>query len=258
MKSLALLPASLILISSMACSPRANEAFLADIKKSEAPKETPIVLVLARKRLDAEGWNSAQHAKLNELVELLASRLGFRIEVSHAKAGPSANIYSFTDFMPPTLQGLTFKRENLGDGFTVEVRPDYAREVVLDEVIDAQSGIKKHVQGPNASTFAENVERIRKDNQYKRAWIVSYHFKQSSSLPQDSPFWDLCTKLLDEKQLWGKVAIPNAEIALTANFWKSRGQGTTLASLASYRIVAFEAQDGKLAKTEGWKAFGVE
>lgn len=261
MKPLAMFLALPILLGSLACSPKAGEAFLADLKKSEAPKESPVVLILARKHLDSSAWNSAESAKLHSQIDLLATRLGFRVEVDHSKPGPfrpSSNSYSFTDFTAPTLKGLAFKRENLEDGFTIEIRPDYVRETVIDEVIDAQAGIRKYVQGPKAEAFAINVERILKDNQFKRAWIVSYHLKQSSSLPLDSPFWDLCAMLLDEKQTWGKVAMPNAEVDLAAEFWKSKGQGVTQAGLASYRVVAFENAEGRLAKTEGWKTFLAE
>lgn len=277
-----LIAGALVLGTTIGCKPRPSETFLAQVKETESKVQPPTFHRSLGAALDGNPFDQDGNQKLRAFVEVLANSMGFKVEASQVKRGflifPR---YEFVDFQAPTMSGVSFRR----DGQTVHIQPDFKVDMILESVLEPQQGYEeqqgkelssagrqqeiatakalgvkdaaaavdadlaanKEKRQERAKAFAEAVERVRKDNGFKRAWFVKYRLKKSTSIPKDSPFWALVDAFM--------VAKGSAESDFDDAFWKQHGQVEVKDSLAPFCIVAFEGQDGKLAKTEGWKAF---
>lgn len=277
-----LLIAGALVLAALGCKPRPSESFLAQVRETESKVQPPTFHRSLGAALDGNPADQDRNQKVRAFVEVLANSMGFKVEASQVKKGfLTFPRYEFVDFQAPTLPGVTFRR----DGQTVHIQPDFKVDMILESVLVPQQGYEEQ-QGKEMSSagrhqeiatakalgvkdaaaavdayiaanqerrqerakaFAEAVERVRKDNGFKRAWFVKYRLKKSTSIPKDSPFWALVDAFM--------VAKGSAESDFDDVFWKQHGEVDVKDSLAPFCIVVFEGQDGKLAKTEGWKAF---
>ena len=274
----------LVMLSLLGCAPKPSSGLLEQIKQQS--DDLPGFTVDMTRPM-VEGTSVDQ---VRPLAEVLANRFGFRIEVSHeTKNWLPQTQYVFQEFHAPSLAGITFQK----DGSSVQVLAAYRKEMVIESVlppkegfeamlgkdassterqdaiaaadalgvknaektVDASIALGKEKRKEQIEAFAKAVERVCKDNGYKRAWFVSYRLRTQCPVPQESPFWELCDAYLKAK---GSVSLlPNSTlIRLDQEGWvHKRGQQDLKASLVEYSVVAFEDAQGKLAKTETWKTF---
>ncbi len=288
-----LVPAILLLLAgTLACTPKPSEAFLEQVKATVRPQEQPGFEISTG--IPAE-VTVAKASEVRAEAEILANKLGFRIEIGHGKKGflPTTT-YSVQDFKAPTLPGLSFQK----DGEAVKILADLQQEMVIESAlppkegflalqrrgktsaereseiaaakalgikdarnaVDAEITAQKEKVAERAESFAEAVEKIRKDNGFKRAWFVHYRIKSECAVPENSPFWELAKAWMATKGE-GFTIMPNAALMVLdeQHQWvEKRGQLEVKDSLETYSVIAFEGADGKLAKTEGWKSFLAE
>lgn len=259
-------------------------------------ENAPAMWVIMKGQRAGNVMNPDFNNKLHSSMELLATKFGFRIEVGSIKPNMfmgAVKTYEIKDFSAPNLPGLTLKSGNVAGIPIVNITPDYHREMVIEEASDPKIGMRKYqesdpskliedatwlkamgiqvsagaakeiskitaVQKENAlKLFVDNVERIRQDKGYKRAWFIRYRVKESSTVPADSPFWDLCdTALLAGKVAYADIGIGTSPwFTASSAFWAAHGQLDTKAALQQHIVVAFEGADGKLAKLEDWNSF---
>jgi hypothetical protein len=283
------LVAALLLAISFACKPKPSEALLDQVKAKFQLEEKPGFDI--NMGLPAE----VSHAKASEVraeAEILANKLGFRIEVSQSKKGfVPVSTYTLQDFKAPTLPGLSFQKA----GSTVKIQADFQMEIVVESVLPPKEGFET-TQGKEksaaerekeiaeatamgfkdaakatdaniaanqekrkelAEAYAKAVDQVCKDNGYKRAWFVTYRKKGRGTVPENSPFWEFADAWIatDGK---GFIVMPNAALLVldqTSGWVKKHGQLEVKDSLTEYCLVVFEGTDGKLAKTENWKVF---
>jgi hypothetical protein len=285
-----LIPAGLLLLAgSLACKPKPSEAFIEQVKATLHTEEQPgFTLTMG---LPMEG-GATKSSDLRPLAEVMANRLGFRIEVSTPKKPSGSVTYAFQAFKAPTLPGLTFRQ----DGTAVKILTDAHWDMVIESLLPPKEGFEstlgrektaaerekeiaeatalglkdattatdanitfdKEKRKEKAEAFAKAVERYCTDNGFKRAWFVTYRKKFAGTLPKDSPFWAMV-------DAWSKASsgqlvplMPNAAALAHAQWLDKRGEVEVKESLTEYCLVAFEKADGTLAKTEGWKAFVTE
>jgi hypothetical protein len=284
------LVAALLLAISFACKPKPSEALLDQVKTKLQLEEKPGFDISMG--LPAE----VTYAKATEVrteAEILANKLGFRIEVSQGKKGfVPMTTYTLQDFKAPSLPGLSFQKA----GSTVKIQADFQMDVVVESALPPKEGFET-TQGKEksaaerekeiaeatamgfkdaakatdadiaasqekrkelANAYAKAVDLVCKDNGYKRAWFITYRRKGRSTLPENSPFWEFADAWLATGGKEGFTVIPNAALLVldqTSGWVKNHGQLKVKDSLTEYCIVAFEGTDGKLAKTDNWQAF---
>jgi hypothetical protein len=220
-------------------------------------------------------------------MEILANRMGFRIEVGSRTRGWFARVttYAFTGYTQVQLPGLSM----IQAGDTVRIKPDFQLEPVLESVrtptagiealiksapsgdesalammiamgLKAPSGTLEAIQKDDQARkeakvkgFLMNLDRVRRDNHYKRAWIVTYRVRYASTLPQDSPFWTLAEGLTAANS--GPAFSANPAMAETAGFWARHGKEDLKGSLVAKVTIAFENAQGTLARVEPISSF---
>lgn len=267
------------------CASRPSEGFLDLVRKDRAGSPPPEITVRLGRAIEERAYAGEQDSGLRKTMETLGNRMGFRIEAS---TGGTRYLpvtqYTLVDVKDPGLPGLSITRE----GDLVRIRPDYRKDVILDSATTTREGFErlmatsgqdkagaeavmallgdKDAKGAitrlesldqdarrkKAITFETNVDRIRRDNGYTRAWFVSYRLRHATALPADSPFWTLVEALGKART---NVIERNPTFLGTSAFWAARGQQDTKATLTTYSVVAFQDRNGALAKTEGWQVF---
>ena len=278
----------LLALALMGCSSRPSGSFLDLVKRERAVAGVPELTIKLGKALEESRFAGDRPSSLRKAMEVLGNQMGFRIETSSSGTRylPAAK-YALVDVKAPVLPGLTITRE----GDLVKIRPDYRREVVIEMATSPRDGFAqlmakattsqerssaeamlsflgdKDAKGTLAKmetmdqearkrrieAFAANVERVRQDNGYAKAWFVTYRLRQVSTLPADSPFWTL-VDALSRARTEDVIARNQAFLAASA-FLAAHGKEDTKATLATYSVVAFQDAKGGLAKTEGWQAF---
>lgn len=267
-----LLPTLALAMLAVACSSKPSEALIADFKKSQASGvEPPAIEVTLGSHLEANPFGGATES-LHRQMELMAKKFGFRVEMATVKRGfiPPVKTYEIQAFNAPTLPGVAFKQE----GEKVKIIPDFRVEIVVEESGDPATVAKpffekealllslvgkgdeqsaKTLKNISAIDFAKNIERIRGDRGYKKAYLVRCRRILKTNIPSESPFWNLSELILsidglkgigvneafrDNKAFWAEKGIMNNKDALRQNLW-----------------VIFTDQNGKIAQTEGWKTF---
>ena len=290
-----LVPAAAVLLAfSLGCGlkpGKPNDAFLNQVKASLGSQEGPEFTVILDK---VDGTiHESKNQKLKAQIMILANQMGFRVEASSTKPFASQPLtiphFEIQSFKNPNLPGVTFQQ----DGQKVLIHPDYREEIIIESAlpplegreedlgrakssaqraqaiaeakilgvkdaegaVDADIAANKELKKAKAKEFADNVDRIAKDNGYKRAWYITYRTRESTSIPKDSPFWALMDAWHDAGDSQIFVLLPTRSPLVFVGFFKTHGQVDMSASLQRYSVVAFEGQDGKLAKTEPWKTF---
>lgn len=283
-----LLPVVISLSILMGCAPHPGGAFLDLVKKDRAGSTVPELTIKLGRPVEERNIQGDRPSSLRKVMEVLGNQMGFRIEATSigARYMPATH-YTLVDVKAPELPGLSIKRE----GDLVKVRPDYRREVVIEAVADPRKGFEQLIQRSASSqdkhsaeamlsilgdkdakgtlakldqmdqetrkrrinAFATNVERVRQDNGYAKAWFITYRLRQSSSLSSDSPFWALAEAL--NRARTGDVIEKSQGFLTASSFFAGHGKEDTKATLVTYSVVAFQDSKGGLAKTEGWQAF---
>ena len=280
-----LLTAAAALVLVVGCKPAPSDSYVANLKTyftDRCAKDSDPSFRVTLGTNDGNAFDLNGNQKLRGYMEALGNNMGFRIEASQVRQGfLTVPRYALTGFNAPTLPGVTFKN----DGKVVTITPDYRAQMTIESIlppeegfaaargkalsgaqrdqqiaaakvlglkdaksaVDADIAANKEGQAEAAKKFAESVQRVCKDNSYKRAWYVSYRVKESTTVPKDSPFWKLVDAFLELKGTSDKV--------LASPFWRNHGEPDLKATLEVYNIVAFEGQDGKVAKTEPWTVF---
>ncbi len=231
----------------VACSSKPSQALLDEFKSSDNKLEPPMVLVWLRNTAAAQDGGAAP------LMGILSTRFGF----THPQGAPRT-------FKSPSLPGVSFQEKE--DKGSVLIIPDYHREMVIESAEDPETGSAREIAGMEGSNkdeakklqeaFLGNVELIRKDKGYKRAWLVRYRNKEFSNLPDDSPFWDLVAQVRSDRAFMVATGVqPSAGLLVTKKFWETHGKTSTKDALERSVAIVFEGGDGKIAKVEGWQAF---
>ena len=280
-----LITVALAIVATLGCKPTPSDSFVAQVKETESKVQPPTFHRSLGVALDGSPVDPDGNQKLRAFVEVMANSMGFKVEASQVKKGfMTFPRYEFVDFHAPTLPGVSFRRE----GQVVHIQPDFKVDMIIESILEPMQGFEekqgkamtsagrqqeiatatalgvkdaaaavdadiaanKEKRKERAKAFAEAVERVRKDNGFKRAWFVNYRLRKSTSIPKDSPFWTLVDAFM--------IAKGSATSDFDDVFWKQHGEVEVKDSLAPFCIVAFEGQDGKLAKSEGWKAFITE
>jgi hypothetical protein len=285
---IAILPPTIALALLFGCASHPSEAFLDLVKKDRVGTVIPEITVHLGKVLDERTFADDKESSLRKAMEILGNRMGFRIEAS--KGGSRympAMQYTLADQKDPGLPGVSISR----NGDVVKITPDYRRDLIIEAATTPRDGFEKLITTVNSSqdkatatamlalfgdkdakgtvtrleeadketrnkkarAFEANVERVRKDSGYAKAWFITYRLKQSSALPEDSPFWSLADALARARTK--DVIEKNPAYLASSNFWTAHGKQDTKATLVTYSVVAFQDAKGGLAKTEGWQAF---
>ncbi len=270
------------------CASRPSEDFLDLVRKDRAGSPPPEITVRLGCAIEERALAGEQDSGLRKVMETLGNQMGFRIEAS---TGGTRYLpltrYTPVDVKDPSLPGLAVTRE----GDLVRIRPDYRKEVIIDTATTPREGFErlmaastsnqekagaeavmallgdKDAKGTVAKlesldqetrkrktlAFEANVERVRKDNGYAKAWFVTYRLRHATALPAESPFWTLAEAL---GRVRAKDVIERNPAYLgTSVFWAAHGKQDTKSTLTTYSVVAFQDRNGGLAKTEGWQAF---
>lgn len=280
---------SLLAISALiGCSSRPSESFLDLVRRDRNLDMVPELTLKLGRVLEERTFSGDQPSSLRKTMEVLGNQMGFRIEAtsSGTKFLPTTH-FALVDLKAPDLPGLSIKRE----GDLVKIHPDYRRELVIDSATSPSEGFEqmlakatgtqekasaetmltilgdKDAKGTVAkmemmdqearkrrvTAFAANVERVRRDNSYGKAWFITYRVRQSTELPSDSPFWALVDAL--GRARTGNVIEKNKAFLMASGFFSAHGKEDTKSTLVTYAVVAFQDSKGGLAKTEGWQAF---
>lgn len=270
------------------CASRPSEGFLDLVRKDRAGSPLPEITIRLGRAIEEGAFAGAQDSGLRKAMETLGNQMGFRIEASTGGTRYlSLTRYTPVDVKDLGLPGVAVTR----DGDLVRIRPDYRKDVIIDAATTPKEGFErmmvmstssqekagaetvmallgdKDAKGTigklesmdqetrkrKAIAFEANVERIRKDNGYAKAWFVTYRLRYATTLPAESPFWALAEAL--GKVHTKDVIERNPAYLGTSAFWAARGKQDTKSTLTTYSVVAFQDRDGGLAKTEGWQAF---
>ena len=270
------------------CVSRPSEGFLDLVRKDRAGSPPPEITVRLGRAIEERAFAGEQDSGLRKVMETLGNKIGFRIEASTSGTRylPLTR-YTPVDVKDPVLPGLAVTRE----GDLVRIRPDYRKEVIIDAATTPKEGFERmmatytssqekagaeavmallgdrdakgtvaklesmdqETRKRKALAFEANVERVRKDNGYARAWFVTYRLRHATALPAESPFWALAEAL---GRVRAKDVIERNPAYLgTSAFWTGRGKQDTKSTLTTYSVVAFQDRDGGLAKTEAWPIF---
>jgi hypothetical protein len=284
------MPCMTALVALTGCGSRPSEGFLDLVRQERTGAATPEITIHLGRAIEERASSGGQESGLRKAMEALGNQMGFRIEAS---TGGSRYLtttrYVLADMKDPGLSGITIIRE----GDVVRIRPDYRREVIIESAATPRDGFEKMIAtAPAASAqdkagaeamlalfgdkdakgtvakieatdqetrkrkvaaFETNVDRVRKDNGYAKAWFITYRLRHATNIPQESPFWILADAL---GRVRAKDVIErNPAYTATSSLWASHGKQDTKSSLTTYASVAFEDSKGHLAKTEPWLTF---
>lgn len=283
-----LLQGTIALSVLVGCGSRPSEGFLELVRKDRMGSPPPEITVRLGRAIEERAFAGEQDSGLRKAMETLGNRMGFRIEasISGTRYLPLTR-YTLVDVKDPGLPGLAVTRE----GDLVRVRPDYRKDVIIDAATtpkvgferlmatstssqekagaeammaflgdkDAKGTIAKlesmdqETRNRKAIAFEANVDRVRRDNGYAKAWFVTYRLRHTTALPTESPFWMLAEAL--GKANAKDVIERNPAYLGSSAFWAARGKQDVKSTLVTYSVVAFQDRSGGLAKTEGWQAF---
>ncbi len=272
----------------LGCDSHPSEGFLDLVRKDREGSLAPEIVVHLGRALEERALVGAQGTDLHKVMETLGNQMGFRIEASKGGTRYLATTrYVLADIQDPGLPGLSVTRE----GDVVRIRPDYRKEAIIESATTPHEGFERMVNTANpgqdklgaeallylfgdkdakstvskleavdqetrkrkATAFGTNVDRVRKDNGYAKAWFITYRLRHATNIPSDSPFWTLVDAL--GRARTKDVIERNTAFNGTSAFWLARGKQDTKSTLATYSVVAFQDSNGGLAKTEGWLAF---
>lgn len=282
LKRTALGLAALVLVG---CASKPSENFLDQFSKLVATSQVPTLTLHLNRSLEVQ--EAPASANLRKAIEILANRMGFRVEASRiARKGwtPERTKYDFTSFQPQNLPGVAF----IQDGDTVRLRPDVSRQVVVEwakppaegfmaipatqlhtarqnveltealltgkdtGALDKADQMDSQARKAKAIRFDENVSRVIKDNGWSRAWVILVRRREASTIPSDSPFWEFAADLPTGNALPVVEADPSYRSFQA--FFARKGQPDTKASLQLNAYVAFQDASGKCVKAEPWSA----
>ncbi len=261
-----------IVLVTLACSNKPSASLTEEFKKALlGGNAAPKMQVKIGTR--AEGDPYVGQENLHHQMTLLASTFGFRIEVSTVRRAylPATKVYEIQGFNAPTMSGVTFKQ----DGQVVTIEANRQVELVIEEAgnpeivakpfLDQQALILASMAGKenekishalskaSATEFAKNVERIRRDQGYPKAYLFRFRKVERTSVPEDSPLWELAEATTS--------IVPNSHISLgmelnkDSTFWSNKGKSSSKDALSQNLMVVFTDNNGKLAKMEGWQTF---
>jgi hypothetical protein len=278
----------MILSALVGCDSRPSEGFLDLVRKERMGTASPEITVHLGRALEERTFAGTQESGLRKTMETLGNQMGFRVEAS---AGGTrympATRCVVVDFKDPGLPGVLISRE----GEVVRIRPDYRKDVIIESATTPRDGFEKlmatvttgqdkagaeavlslfgdknakgtvakmeamdqETRKKKALAFESNVDRVRKDNGYAKAWLITYRLRHATNIPNESPFWSLVDAL--GRARTKDVIERNPAFNVTSAFWSAHGKQDTKATLATYSVVAFQDPSGGLAKTEGWQAF---
>ena len=270
------------------CGSPPSEGFLELVRKDRMGSAAPEITVRLDRAIEERAYAADKESGLRKAMETLGNQMGFRIEAS---TGGTRYLpvtqYALLDAKDPGLPGLSVTRE----GDLVRIRPDYRKDVIIDAATTPKEGFERLMATSTSSqekagaeavmallgdkdakgtvaklesmdqetrkrkavAFEANVERVRRDNGYAKAWFVTYRLRHATALPAESPFWTLAEAL--GKARTKDVIERNPAYAGSSAFWAARGKQDIKSTLVTYSVVAFQDRDGGLAKTEGWQAF---
>lgn len=282
---------ALLSIGFLACNSAPDDSFLQQFKTQVGGNKAPAIIVHLGKGIIVSSQNSGAETKVTATIGALANQMGFRVEAGKPKRSwfSSTTQYDFTAFQAPQLSGVTFQQ----NGDVVNITPDFKEELIIEWAKNPKDGYQE-LMAANASKkgdvanelgmaaalgikdpkafieqaakaddetrkakakgFAENVARYMKDNGYKNAWLVNYRRRETTKLPEDSPFWVVCQGVPANSP----VLELNPAFRETQAFWFNKGKTDTKATLRSYYMVGFVDASGKLVKTEPWSSFQPE
>lgn len=282
------LPSVTTLSLLVGCNSGPSETFLGLVKKDQVGAVAPGITVHLGRMIEERTFADGQESSLRKTMEVLGNQMGFRIEAS--KGGSRympVTQYTLADVKDPSLPGLSITRE----GDLVVIHPDYKKDVIIESATAPREGFEKlmatatssqdkvsaeamlslfgdkdakgtvakmetvdqETRKKKALAFETNVDRVRKDNGYAKAWFITFRLRQSTNLSAESPFWPLADAL--GRARTKDVIEKNPSFLATSNFWAAHGKQDTKATLVTYSMVAFQDSKGGLAKTEGWQAF---
>lgn len=283
-----ILPTAIALAALVGCTSRPSEAFVDLVKKDRIGTAAPEITIRLGRAIEERTFAGDKESSLRQAMEVLGNQMGVRIEASTGgtKYMPVTQ-YTLVDVKDPGLQGISIVR----DADLVRIRPNFQRDVIIESATSPKEGFEKMMaaatstkdkasaeamlslfgdkdakgtaakmeamdldtRNKKALDFETNVDRIRKDNGYAKAWFVTYRIRQSTNLPAESPFWMLVDAL--GKARTKDVIEKNAAFVLSSAFWTAHGKQDIKATLVTYSVVAFHDSKGALAKIEGWQAF---
>ncbi len=270
------------------CDSRPSEAFIELVKKDREGSATPEITVRLGRALEERTFSGPKGNGLRKAMEILGNQMGFRVEASAGgtRFMPSTRCV-VVDFKDPGMPGVSITRE----ADVVRIRPDYRKDMIIESATTPREGFEKMMAAANvgqdkvgaeamlsplgdkdakgtvatmevvdretrkrkALFFEANVDRVRMDNGFAKAWFITYRLRHATNIPGESPFWSLMDAL--GKARTKDVIERNPAFNATSAFWSTHGKQDTKATLATYSVVAFQDSKGGLAKTEGWLAF---